>query len=344
MISKGLFGKSYLQIETRETPVSLVSERHVVVKVEACGICGTDLNFLRDLKGDTVPLGHEIAGEVIETGDLVTAVKPGDKVVVEDCSMCGMCSDCKNRRPDLCSNMVYIEDQPGIGQYMSVRDISVVKYQGMDAVTASLTEPLAVSLTAVLNARIPLGGSVVVLGAGPLGLMAAMLARLQGASFVGITNLPGDDERERARIRLAERLGCDLVLEVGKQSVTDEVLSRFPNGVDRVIGSAPPKSLYDALEIIGYGGIITYFGLDLGGRSKIELDINDMIYRKITLVPTFAAPALYFPRSLSLLRDGLIDAEQIITHTFSFEEARHALQGMVECSLPAVKAVILPNS
>lgn len=343
MISKGLYGRKYLQVETRDTLIELASAKHVIVRVEACGICGTDLNVLRDWEGDPTPLGHEIAGEVVEIGELVTTVKPGDKVVVEDCSMCGVCQNCKDGRPEHCSNMVFLEDQPGMGEYLSVRDVSLVKYDGLDSVSASLAEPLAVSLTAVKNARIPLGGSVVVLGAGPLGLMAAALARLQGAAFVGITGLVGDNPREKARLELGTNLGCDVVIEVGKQSVKEEIHSFFPRGVDRVIVSAPPTSLYDAIDIVRFGGIITYFGLDLGGKNTINLDVNNMIYHKITLIPVFAAPALYFPTALSLIKSGLVKADQFITHRFPLEEARKALRGTLEGSLPVIKGVMIPE-
>ncbi|MBN1315835.1 MAG: alcohol dehydrogenase catalytic domain-containing protein [Anaerolineales bacterium] len=343
MIGKGLYGKKYLQVETRERSIQLTSDKHVIVRIEACGVCGTDLNFLRDWEGDPLPLGHEIAGEVVEIGKLVTTVKPGDKVVVEDCSMCGVCRHCKDGRPEHCSNMVILEDQPGMGEYLSVPDISLVKYDGLDCVAASLTEPLAVSLTAVLNARVPLGGSVVVFGAGPLGLMAAALARLQGASFVGITSLPGENAREKARLNLAKQLDCDMVIEVGKQSIQDLVLKRFTGGIDRVIVSAPPTSLYDAFDIIRFGGIICYFGLDLGGHNIINLDVNDMIYRKISLIPTFAAPAMHFAQALTLLRDGLVDADMFITHKFLLKEAEGYLRGILEGNLPVIKGVMLPG-
>ena len=131
---------------------------------------------------------------------------------------------------------------------MSVRFNSLLKYEGLDHVAACLTEPLAVSLTAVLNAQIPLGGSVAVLGPGPLGLMAARVAKLRGAACVVITGLPADNPRERARLELAAKFGCDAFIETGKQDVEAEVKRKFPKGVDRVIVSSPPESLYDAPE------------------------------------------------------------------------------------------------
>jgi len=342
MKSRGLYGRRYLDIEERTLDIGPPDEEHVVVKVRACGVCGTDVNFVRDWEGDYMPLGHEISGEVVETGKNVTTVSPGDSVIVEDCTMCGVCDDCKSGHPELCRSMYDMEGQPGMGEYLSVRYNSLDRYEGLDHVSACLTEPLAVSLTAVANARIPLGGSVVVLGPGPLGLMSARVARLQGAGFVAITGLAADNERERARLKLAERLGCDMVIEAGKLEGEEEIKKKFPKGVDRVIVSSPPESMKDALKIIRFGGIITFFGLHFGGRNVIEVDVNDLIFRKITLVPTFAEPAINFPVANRLLRDGLVNAQELVTHTFGFGNARDTLEAIVTGAEPVVKAVMVP--
>jgi len=339
--SKGLYGKKFLDIEVREREIEAPGEDHVIVQVKACGVCGTDINFVRDWEEEHVPLGHEIAAEVIEAGKNVTTVKPGDKVIVEDCTMCGICENCKSGNVQFCRNMYGIESQPGMGEYMCVRFNSLDKFKGLDFVSACLTEPLAVAFTAVLNAQIPLGGNVMVLGNGPLGLMAARLAKLQGAGWVGITGLVAENQRERARFAVAERVGCDLCVEVGKQSVEDEVLSLHPNGVDRVIVTSPPESMRDALKIIRFGGIITFLGLHFGGRSVIDVDINDLIFRKISLIPTFAEPAINFPVSNRLLRDGLVDARELVTTTFGMDEAEAVMRAIIDGSEPIVKAIMV---
>lgn len=343
MQSRGLFGKKYLEIHERVRDIPSPGANHVLVKVRACGVCGTDINFVRDWADQPMPLGHEISAEVVEVGQHVTHVKPGDSVIVEDCTMCGVCADCKSGQPQFCRNMFDLEGQPGLGQYMSVRYNSLDKYEGLDHVSACLTEPLAVSLTSVLNAQIPLGGSVVVLGPGPLGLMSARVARLYGAGYVAITGLAADTPRERARFAVAQQFGCDDVFEMGKHDLLAEIKRKFPKGVDRVIISSPPESLVDALSIIKFGGIITFYGLHFGGRSKVEVDVNDLIFRKISLIPTFAEPAINFPISNRLLRDGLVDAQALITHTFAFDKARDVMQGIIDGSQPIIKAVMVPH-
>lgn len=343
MKSKGLFGKKGLDIQERVQDINSPGDDHVIVKIRACGVCGTDINFVRDWPDDPMPLGHEVAAEVVEVGKNVTTVKAGDRVIVEDCSLCGVCEACKSGHSEFCRNMFTMEGQPGLGQYMAVRYNSLDKFTGLDYTAASLTEPLAVSLTSVLHAEIPLGGSVAVLGNGPLGLMAARLAKLKGAGFVAITGLGDGKPVSQARFAVARAFGCDLIVEVGKQSVEDEIKVKFPNGVDRVIVTSPPQSLLDALKIIRFGGIIVFFGLHFGGKNKVEVDVNDLVFRKITLRPTFAEPAINFPISNHLLKDGLIDAGKLITHTFGFDQVKQVMGAIVEGSQPIVKAVMLPH-
>lgn len=344
MKSKALFGRKFLEIEVREREIAPPAEEQVIVKVHACGVCGTDINFVRDWKDEAMPLGHELAGEVVEIGKNVTSVKPGDKVLVEDCAICGICENCKSGNPQFCRNMYGLEGQPGMGEYLSVRFNNLDKFEGLDYVSASLTEPLSVSLTAVSNAEIPLGGSVLILGNGSIGLMAARIARLRGAGFVAITGLSAENKREQARFAVAEKFGCDLMIQIGKESVEDEIKKRFGNGVDRVIVTSPPQSMYDAFKTIRFGGIITFLGLHFGGKNMIDLDVNDMIFRKITLRSFFGEPCLNFPVSNRMLRDGLVDAKALATHTFGFDNVKEVMAAIIDGSQPVVKAVMLPQA
>jgi len=160
---------------------------------------------------------------------------------------------------------------------------------------------------------------------------------------VVITGLPADNARERARLELAAKFGCDEFLETGKQDVEAEIKRRFPDGVDRVIVSSPPESIADALKIIKFGGIITFYGLHFGGRSTINIDINDLVFRKISLIPTFAEPAINFPVANRLLREGLIDAGLLASHTFGFDDVRETMEAIIEGTQPIIKAVMLPH-
>jgi len=341
MKSTGLYGKKYIDVIPRTVDIKSPGFDDVIVKIRACGVCGTDINFLKQWTEEAMPLGHEVAAEVLETGKGVKNLKPGDKVIVEDCSMCGVCINCKNGRPDRCINMYNMNGQPGMGQYMFLRYNSLVKFDGLSFVDACITEPLSVSLNSVLAAEIPFNGSVAVLGCGPLGLMSAKIAKLHGAGFVAMTEINTGSRLGKARVELANRLGIDLIIDSSKEDTEKVIKKRFPLGVDRVIVSSPPESIYDALKIISYGGIITFYGLHFGGKNKINVDINKLIFQKITLRPFFAEPAINFNVSIELLKKGLIPAKEIITHTFEFKDAKNIFKSIIEGSEPVIKAVML---
>lgn len=339
----GLYGRKYLEIEERVAEIKSPGHDEVIVRVLACGICGTDLNFVRQWTGAAMALGHELAGEVVEVGAGVRTVSAGDKVIVEDCSMCGTCVSCKNGRPDLCRTMFGLEGQSGMGQYLCLRHNSLIKYEGLEATQACLTEPLAVCLNAVLAARIPFQGSVAVLGCGPLGLMTARVAKLHGAGFVAVTGVNTQTTLGRARLERAERLGVDRVIDAGKPGWEKSIKDAFPGGVDRVIVSSPPESIGDALKIVGYGGTITFFGLHFGGRNTLNVDINDLIFRKVTLQPFFAEPAINFHLAVDLLKKGLVPAAEIVSHVRGVKEARRTFASILEGAEPVIKAVLLPQ-
>ena len=342
MKTKALFGKKYLDLTVRELELPPLDGNQVLVKVKACGVCGTDLNFVRDWNDAPMPLGHEIAGEVFEVGREVTGFAPGDRVIVEDCALCGVCTDCKSGNTHLCRNMFDMGGRPGMSEYMVIHANNLNKFDGMDDVSACMTEPLAVAFTAVIDADIPLGGSVMVFGPGPIGLMTAKLARLRGAGFVGITGTPADTPLRRSRLELAGKLGCDLIVQAGPQSIEEEVKKQFPRGVDRVIVTSPPQSMRDAFKIIRFGGIITFLGLSFGGKNVIDFDVNAAIFNKTTLRPVFAEPAANFPAAAALLKSRMVDAALFQPHCCSFDTAADTMRSVLEGTAPVIKPVFLP--
>lgn len=337
-----LFGRKGVDIQIRDLELELPPDG-VIVKIHACGVCGTDLNFVRDWEGDYQPLGHEISAEVVECGQLVKGIAPGDTVTVEDCSMCGACEDCKSGHPELCRNMHTLNGQPGIGEYLSIHYGNLNKFEGISHLHACLTEPLAVALSAVRIADIPSHGSVLVQGCGPIGLLAARAARLQGAGFVAITGRSGATPMSRARLELAEKLGCDLVLRTSQDDVIAEIRRRFPKGIDRVIVTSPPQSMLDAFKVIRFGGVIAFLGLSFSGNSVIPFDVNEAVFNKTALRPVFAEPAIDFALATELIKQCKVDASLFQTHTFSFDNAKSHLIEALSGNLPVIKSVFLPN-
>jgi len=343
MKTKALFARHPLDFELRDVELPDLGVDDVLVKVHACGVCGTDIHFAKDMEGDYNALGHEIAGEVLEVGSNVTVCQPGQRVIVEDCGMCGVCANCKNGDSHLCRNMYDLEGRPGMAEYMVVNQRLCDPFDGLDYVPASLTEPQAVALNAVVHAEIPLAGDVVVYGPGPIGLMCVRLAKLSGAAEVGLVGYDATCAREKVRLEVGQALGADFVVDAATEDAVQVVHDHFPDGADRVIVTSPPKSMQQAVEVGRFGELVSFIGINLGGQSAITLDVNDLIFNKRTLRPTFAEPAIKFPVSLKILKKGLMDAKAIVTHTFGFDNYESVFRGIVEGDQPIIKAVCTPH-
>lgn len=344
MKTRSLFGRKYIDLQIRTLEIPALLPNQVLVKVHACGVCGTDLNFIRDFEDDYQGLGHEIAGEIIDTGYMVSTLKKGDKVVVEDCTMCGKCADCKAGHPELCRNMFNMNGFPGMGEYIVVNDSACTVFEGLDYRNAALTEPLAVAYNAVTAANIPLGGSVAVFGQGAIGLLCADVAKLCGAKDIIMVGRDDKTPAQKARFELAEKIGCNQIILSSKENIKDSVLKRHPNGVDRVIVTSPPKSMYDAFDIIRYGGDIIYLGLSFKKNDNIiDFDVNRAIFNKITMKPSFAEPAINFPAALNLIKSGMIAPELYQTHTCSFNNCREVFESVLNGSISAIKTVFCPH-
>ncbi len=340
---KAVFARSPFQFDIRDLEIPRPAEGEVLVKVQACGVCGTDMHFARDWTGDFMPLGHEIAAEVAEVGKGVTAYKPGDKVIVEDVGMCGVCVHCKNGEYYRCRNNYTLNGQPGMAEYMAVSEHLLNRFDGLDWAHASLVEPLAVALNSVLHAEIPLGGDVVVYGPGPIGLMCVRVAKLLGAARVALVGYCCRTPREAKRMEVGREMGADYTVDAAEGEPAEAVKSLFDGGVDRVIVTSPPRTLPSAVQMLRFGGLVSYIGVDLGGRSTVELDVNELIFNKVTLRPTYAEPAVKFPVSIRLLQEGMVDAGKLVTHTFGFADLERIMRANESGEEPIVKPVLMPG-
>ncbi|MEA4890330.1 MAG: alcohol dehydrogenase catalytic domain-containing protein [Clostridiaceae bacterium] len=339
---KALYARGNFDIIVRETAMPVPVGDQVLIKVKACGLCGTDLHFAKDRQADYTPLGHEIAGEIVDLGKSAAHYRIGDKVIVEDIAFCGVCPDCKNGHPSVCRKGPTLNGQPGMSEYLAVSARLLNPFTDMDFCTASLVEPLAVSIHCTQNARIPLGGSVVVYGPGPIGLMCVSLAKRLGAARVALVGTTEKTAKGAVRLSAGRKMGADLTVAATETDPVSAILDFFPGGADSVIVTSPPATLPSALKMVRYGGAVSLAGIDLGGKDKVELSVNELIFNKMTLTTTFAEPALMFPTAIKLLSQGLIDAQSIITHTFTFAEAKDLIKRSFSGEEAMIKAVLIP--
>jgi L-iditol 2-dehydrogenase len=338
---KAAFARSPFDFQIRDIEPREPGPDEVLVRVKACGLCGTDLHFARDWQGDYQPLGHEIAAEVVEVGSENIPYEPGNRVIVEDVAQCGICEHCKSGKPFLCRNMYDLGGQPGMAEMMTVNYHLLEPFDGIEWAHASLVEPMAVAWNTVLNGRIPLGGSVVVTGPGPIGLMCVYLAKMRGAGKVLLVGSSRKRTRGRARLEAGEKLGADAVVEALEVDAAEAVKKVFPEGADSVLVTSSPNTLPKSLDMVRFGGTVSFIGIDLGGRNTVPIDVNKLVFGKISLIPTFAEPAQNFPDTIRVLKSGRFDASLLVNRTFSFDELREVFLTSDRGEAPIIKAVLL---
>ncbi len=334
---KGLYGSKGFSVELKERPDRPVSGHMARIRVHACGVCGTDLHFLRDME-EPVPLGHEISAEVVEIGSEVRRVKVGDRVICEDVSMCGACDACKAGNINLCRSGYTLEDQPGMSDELVVHENMLNPFDGIDPVTATMVEPLAVAIRGVEALNLRSLESVAIFGMGAIGLFCAAYARFRGAGRIAMFARTPGSLRNAAAEAAARDLGADEVYYTADPAYIEAALKK--GAFDAAIIAAPPSLAADAMQLLGYGGRALVMGVSFGADTSATLNISDMVFNKKQLLTSIAEPAMNFPLSIELIRSGRIDAGRVITHRLKMEEAGK-LKDLYAQDSPAIKTAIL---
>lgn len=327
---KGPWQFEIREVELPDTP----PDEYVLLQVEACGICGSDLNTAASEMDKWEPFGHEIAGVIVKTGAHCGTLQPGDKVVLESSGFCGKCDVCRDGRVDLCNKALnFWNAGPSLGfsDYMLAPACCVVKYEGLTPEVACLTEPAGVAVDMVKTADIQLGNRVCVVGPGPIGLLAIPMALRSGAQKVVCIGKPNN----RQRLEAARQLGAEAVVMDTTIADLHELRGKF----DRVLMTAPVQHLPDAMSLLAYGGILTYIGF---GNGRIQFDANDFHVRKLQLRASFASPAIYYPIVLSMLQNGTLPGELFISHRMKLADIGQAMDICKSDKGSSVKIVITP--
>jgi len=337
---KVLYVKAPYQFELREVEVPKPGKNEVLLDVRACAVCGTDMHTAAVEAEEYQSFGHEIAGVVAENGEGSSRFQKGDKVVVESGTFCHVCENCRNGRPDLCTNGLSIIDDveiSGYADYIVAPEQALVPFDGLEFSEAALAEPLGVAMDLFYTTGIELNDDVAVVGLGPIGLMALALAKAAGARNIYAIQRNG---KSKARIELAKKLGAtDVILT----SETDLESYPFPRGgVNKIMVTAVPAVIPDMMKIALYGGIISFLGIDMK-HGEITFNANDFHFRKLQLRASYAAPALWFPRALELLKSGVVNPKDFITQTFPLEKAEEYFKKQRDDISDVIKMVMVIN-
>ena len=299
----------------------------VVLDVEACGICGTDLKILATPPGHPatvgVVLGHEFAGVVSRVGDDVTALRPGDRVVVAPNVSCGQCVWCRRGLRNQCERFAThgISCDGGLAPHVRVPASACHPIAAdVPAHLAALAEPLSTVVSGVRAAGAFPGDTVVVIGAGPVGLMFTALLTLAGASVVVV-------EPAEPRASLARALGADRVVDPLAADAAAAVREATAGIGADVVVDAVGTQLSRALELVRKGGRVVLFGFD--ERARAEIPPAEITRNELTVVGTFVGQDA-FPAATRLLEQGRIDFAPLVTHRIPVEELPDAVEELRE--------------
>ena len=302
----------------------------VEVRIEAGGICGSDLHYYQHGGFGTIRvkepmiLGHEVAGIVAKAGTNVTHLKPGQRVAVSPSRPCRQCRYCQQGQQQHCLDMRFYGSAMRFPHVQGAfREILVTSAgqchpvaDGLSAAEAAMAEPLAVCLHAARQAGPLLGRRVLVTGSGPIGALCMMAARRAGAAEIVATDVAD------AALSIAKKIGADRTINVAS---SPDVLATYgaDKGTFDVLfeASGNQQALVSALDVLRPGGIIVQVGL--GG--SVTLPINTIVAKEIQLRGTFRFHE-EFALAVELMGKGLIDVKPLVTATLPFERAVEAFE------------------
>ena len=310
----------------------------VVVKVAACGICGTDHGIWRDhLLPDGTILGHEFAGTVVETGPGVSDWQEGDRAAVLPIPYCGTCDLCRGGKHNLCQLGLQLMvgcggDPGGLAEYAAVPAASLRRLPAsMDVQLAALVEPLAVALHAVSLGRVEPGTRVGIIGLGPLGLFSGLVARQYGGLAFGLDHRP-------SRVSVAHSFGLGAF---AAEDLADERIRDLTNGGPDVVieASGRPEAIERAATLARVGGRVV---LVSSYHAPAEIKPGRWLTRGISLLPSIAYGPEDFETALGLLATRRIEANRLVTGVSGLDETQ-AVFDRFETQSDAIKILIDPG-
>jgi len=330
-------------VRIEEVPIPQIGPGELLVRVEACGICGSDVMEWYRLDRAPLVLGHEIGGQIVAVGEGVEHYRKGDRVSAAHHVPCNTCHYCLSGHHTVCDMLRQTNFDPGgFAEYVRLPAVNVDRgvFLLPDEVSyeeATFIEPLACILRGQSKAHMRLGSSVLVIGSGIAGLLHVQLARALGAGHVIATDITP------CRLEAAEQFGADATIQA-KEDLSAR-LQQVNQGrlADLVIVSTGATSaIVQALESVERGGTVLFFAPTDPGIT-IPISINELFWRNdITLTTSYAGSPADYQTALELIRAGTIPVRQMITHRSGLAEAGLGFQLVAEAQ-NSIKVIIQPQ-
>ena len=303
-----------------EVPLPTIEQPdEVLLKVKSVGVCGSDLHGYTGHSGRRIPpliMGHEVTAEVVEVGEAVTGLPPGSRVAIQPVKFCGSCAQCLAGQQNLCEqrSLMGMHAPGAYAEYVTwpAANLFQLPHELSDE-SGALAEPLSVALHAVSLPHIRPGDTAFVVGAGPIGLLTLAMLKLTGVSLIAVS------DASEARLEAARTLGAHVVINPTRQNPR-QVLNEFTNGsgVDiafEAVGLS--ATAQQTLEVTRNKGTVVWIG---NNQRLIEIDMQAIVTRELTVLGSYGMNAEEFQRSLRLLAKGQIPTAQLINRRAKLSE------------------------
>lgn len=335
-----------LDMEIKQVPIPVPKADEALIKVYCIGVCGSDVHYYehgrigRYVVEQPIILGHELAGEVVQIGTDVQNVAVGDRVAVEPGVTCGRCEYCKSGRYNLCPDVVFMATPPVDGawaEYVTIRSDFLFKLpEGISYEQGALLEPLSVGIHAMNRAKVTPADRVLVTGLGPIGLLAIQAAKMYGVSEIYASDIVP------FRQELAKEMGATAVINPMEKSVKDAVQELTDGrGVTVVIeSSGNGRAIGDGVQAVKRGGRIVLVGMP--AVDDVPVNVNTIIDSELDVYGLFRYANTY-PGAISALTNGSVDIEKVITHKFSLEQTKEAVELARTQKDTSIKVMIYPG-
>lgn len=336
-------------LRVQQYPVPDIGPGDALLKVLCSGICGTDLRILngthRKYPAGTVRIpGHEVVGEIAAVGEELEGVQIGQRVFVAPNVGCGHCQQCTSGNNNLCANYqaIGITLDGSFAEYVRIPSAAILQgnlipiRHDLDPAVAALIEPFACVLRGQDALHIQPGENVLVIGAGPIGVMHMLLAKLRGAGRVFVSEMLPE------RAAQADHLGADMVINPGVDDLP-AIIARETggSGVDVIIVAAPSHRAQEtALELAAYQARINFFGGLPKDKPMINFNSNLVHYKELLITGTTACSTNDCRRAAAIVSSGRIDLSKVVGARYALREAKEAF--MAAADGKALKVIMQP--
>jgi len=318
--------------EVKSVPIPEPMEKELLIKIMACGICGTDIHIFRGEYFGNYPVvpGHEFSGIVEKIGQGVRRFKEGDRVSVEPNISCDSCNSCLNNRQNFCLNWeaIGVTRPGGMAQHVCAPEKNVFPIGNLPFESAAFMEPLSCVLHGIQRAKIALADKIAILGAGPIGLLMLKVIKNMGSTPVTVV------DRNRSRVQYSKTIGADIILYG-----TEELEKDYYDVVIDATGAL--SVMAGSIDHARHGGTVLLFGVPPAGKT-IEIEPFKIFKKGLKLLSSYTSLRNSF-QAVELLKSGIVEVGDLISHRILLEDFEKGVEMIEQGKENVRKVMILPK-